>query len=391
MNVIYDNEYIVGVILPDSLTSIGDYAFSRCSKLESVVIPARVTSIGNYAFSSCSKLASVGIPADVTDIGYGAFGYCSSLESVTIPAGATIESSAFQFCSKLLFTVSGTGSYSTLDEGKMLIKDGKELAAYPSASGAVELPGSITSIGRDAFYQCSSLTGITIPSSVTSIGMQAFSFCSGLTAVTVPATVTSIGTYAFYSCSNLTSITIPAGATIESSAFQFCSKLLFTVSGTGSYSASDDGKMLIKDGKELAAYPSANGAVTTLPNSITAIGNNAFYSNNSLTSVAIPSGVTSIGNYAFYNCSNLTSVTIPSSVDSIGESTFSRCSSLESVTFAAGSSISAANFDAGSIDYPTFPGDLRAKYLGMGGGAGRYTTTRQSNDNTTAVWTKTPQ
>ncbi|MDR2535624.1 MAG: leucine-rich repeat domain-containing protein, partial [Treponema sp.] len=174
MNVIKNNQYIVGVILPNSLTSIGYSAFSGCSSLASVTIPGSVTSISNSAFSGCSNLR---------------------------------------------FTVTGTGSYRTLENGKILISNSNELAAYPSANGAVTIPGSVTSIGYSAFYGCTSLASVTIPGSVTSIGDSAFSWCTSLTSVTIPSSVTSIGNAAFYECSSLTSVTFAAGSNISEANF----------------------------------------------------------------------------------------------------------------------------------------------------------------------------
>jgi hypothetical protein len=95
-----------------------------------------------------------------------------------------------------VFTVTG-GSYSTHENGKILIKNSNELAAYPSANGAVTLPDSLTSIGDSAFRECAGLTSVTIPSGVISIGQSAFSGCGSLGSVTIPASVTSIGGSSF--------------------------------------------------------------------------------------------------------------------------------------------------------------------------------------------------
>ena len=136
------------IIIPNSVTSIGEGAFVDCSSLTSVTIPNSVTSIGDNAFVDCSSLTSVTIPNSVTSIGDGAFYKCSGLTSVTIS-------------------------------------------------------NSVTSIGQYAFSFCSGLTSVTIGNSVTSIGEGAFYGCSGLTSVTIPNSVTSIGDYAFYECTKL--------------------------------------------------------------------------------------------------------------------------------------------------------------------------------------------
>ena len=139
----------------------------------------------------------------------------------------------------------------------------------------VVIEDGVTSIGSDAFSDCTSLTSITIPNSVTSIGSWAFASCKSLTSITIPNSVTSIGTGAFADCYSFTSITIP--------------------------------------------------------NSVTSIVDYAFYGCMSLTSITIPNSVTSICKNAFRDCYSLTSITIPNSVTSIGNGAFEKCSSLTSI------------------------------------------------------------
>jgi hypothetical protein len=105
----------------------------------------------------------------------------------------------------------------------MLVRNGSELVAYPSASGAVTLPDSITSIGNQAFYGCTGLTGVSAPEAA-SIGQSAFNNCTGLTSVSAPA-ATSIGQYAFYGCTGLTGVSFPAATSIGNQAFYGCTGL----------------------------------------------------------------------------------------------------------------------------------------------------------------------
>jgi len=158
---------------------IADYAFSGCTRLTEIVIPDSVTHIGHYAFSSwhegyCTSLTSVVIGNGVTSMGEYAFSNCDSLTSVVIGDGVTsIGDGVFADCDSLTSVVIGNG---------------------------------VTSIGDSAFYSCDSLTSVVIPDSVTSIGAGAFSYCNGLTNVVIPDSITSIGSSPFYECCNLTSI-----------------------------------------------------------------------------------------------------------------------------------------------------------------------------------------
>jgi hypothetical protein len=167
----FNGEEIKDLTIPESVTSIGMYAFYDCEGLTSVTIPSSVTSIGMYAFYDCEGLTSVTIPSSVTSIGDTAFYGCSSLTSITVPNG-------------------------------------------------------VTSIGKFTFSKCTSLTSVTIPNSVTSIGSYTFSNCSGLNSVFIPNSVTSIGDGAFWDCNGLISATIGSGVkTIGSLVFGSCKEL----------------------------------------------------------------------------------------------------------------------------------------------------------------------
>ena len=157
------------VVIPNSVTSIGGFAFHKCESLTGVVIPNSVTSIGDRTFFGCSSLTEVVIPNSVTNIGKIAFSQCESLTEVVIPNSVTsIGEFTFSQCESLTEVV---------------------------------IPNSVTSIGEFAFSQCESLTEVVIPDSVTSIGKFAFAICCSLTEIVIPDSVTSIGDNAFGGCS----------------------------------------------------------------------------------------------------------------------------------------------------------------------------------------------
>lgn len=180
-------------------TEIGYNAFNNCS-LTSIIIPDSITTIGESAFEYCSSLTSVAIPNSVTSIGRNAFAYCSSLTSIVVNSGNSVYDSRNN-CNAIIETATNT-----------LIQGCQNTV----------IPNNITSIGENAFNSCSGLTSITIPNSVTSIGEGAFGGCTSLASITIPNTVTSIGNYTFSYCTGLTSITSLAitAPTIYSSTFK---------------------------------------------------------------------------------------------------------------------------------------------------------------------------
>ena len=226
-------------VIPSSVTSIGNNAFTCCKNLTSVTIPDSVTSIAYGVFQVCTSLMSVTIPDSVTSIGKFAFSYCTSLTNVTIPKSVTnIEERMFSNCTSLT---------------------------------NVKIPDGVTTIGQYAFYHCTSLTNVIIPDSVTGVGKYAFDTCTSLTSVRTGC----VGQYMFRSCSSLTNVTISVGATyIGSYAFSFCENLSSvvipgSVNGIGSNSFE---------------YCTSLTSVM-IPNSVKSIGYAAFSGCKSLTDV----------------------------------------------------------------------------------------------------------
>ncbi len=171
---------------------------------------------------------------------------------------------------------------------------------------SITIPNSVTSIGNDAFYNCTGLKSITIPNGVKSIGNYAFN-SSGLTSIMIPNGVVSIGNYAFSHCFRLTSITIPSSVTsIGDLVFDNCSVLKeFIVSEQNQNYSTIDGVLFSKDKNVLINYPNAKSSKYSIPNNVDSIGFCAFFHCSGLTSITIPSSVNSIGDYAFSHCSGL--------------------------------------------------------------------------------------
>ncbi len=341
--------------IPESVTKIGDGAFSDCSNLTSVVIPDSVTDMGWNAFSGCTKLESVNIPINMTSIAWSAFSGCTSLKSLSIPNSITrIDVYAFSGCSGLT---------------------------------SIIIPDSVTSIGDHAFNQCTGLTSVKISENIISIPFSLFENCSSLASVIIPEGVTSIGSSAFSGCRSLTSVTIPATVTsIENNAFQrISSNAVFNVqceSAGWDYAAKNDYKCAVEhnyvDGvctrcgidtsivdygkcgtdltwklnNENVLTISGTGAMTNytyqqkapwgtgiaqviFEEGVTSIGNYAFDWCTKLTNVTIPEGVTRIGDSAFRYC-KITHLTIPSTVTSIGNQTFYCCDKLTDVAIPEG-------------------------------------------------------
>ena len=363
--------------IPDTVTAIAAYAFRSCLNLTTVVIPDGVTAIDTGTFQYDQDLSSITIPASVTSIGENAFDYCYRLNNVyyggsesqwnqiaiaegndwlakaavhfnsTEPkepaSGYCGDNVTWSFQDGVL-TIEGTGPIYDADYGSdwewpmrnyvretHTIKIGSGvtsigISAFSSFYNvtSVTIPDTVTAIGDDAFTQCYKLTNVVIPSGVTTIGQYAFADCSRLTGVTIPASVTTIGQRAFSGCDSLTGVTVPASVTSIGQVAFSGEKLtgIHVASGNPVYNSAD-GVLFNADRTTLYSYPSGKSGSYSIPASVTAIAEEAFYNCRSLTGVTIPNSVTTIGVDAFAYCVSLTGVTIPNSVTAIGVGAFS--------------------------------------------------------------------
>ncbi|MGI6497176.1 MAG: leucine-rich repeat domain-containing protein [Kiritimatiellia bacterium] len=263
------------VVIPETLggypvRGIAFNAFVHCDSLTAVTLPNSLRNIGEGAFLLCSSLAAVTIPNGVTNIHDGAFVFCESLADITIPASViSIGERVFYSCFSLTNITVAAGNPSFVDiDGVLCDINGTTLLQCPGGrSGAYTIPDSITTIGGGAFYSCASLTAVAIHKGVTSI--TPFNFA------------------AFSACTSLTSIDVAAD--------------------NPNY-ASSGGVLFNKTLATLIHYPNGLHGAYTIPDGVTAIGDDAFRYSAFLTSVTIPGSVTSIGEGAFADCPLLASV-----------------------------------------------------------------------------------
>ncbi len=356
---------LTSVTIPNSVTSIGSAAFFNCTGLTSLTFDNSVTSIGSYAFNGCTGLTSITIPNSVTSIGERAFYNCTGLTSVTIGNGVTsIGSSAFSGCTGLTsvtipnsVTSIGSAAFFNCTGLTSLTFDNSVTSigsyAFNGCTGltSITIPNSVTSIGERAFYNCTGLTSVTIGNGVTSIGSWAFSGCTGLTSVTIGNGVTGIGESTFYNCTSLTTVTIPNSVTsIGAYAFAYCTGLTAitipnSVTSVGKYAFEDcTGLTSVEwNAKQCAGWSS----VEVSP----------FYSvKDKITSFTFGDEVRRIPAYLCYDMNQLTSITIPNSVTNIGECAFYKCTGLTSMYVLAGTppSIESTTFYKVPTDIPIY-------------------------------------
>lgn len=345
-------ERLTKVNLPDTLSSIGYFAFENCTSLASISLPwnskGGLTTIREDAFHGCTSLQEIEVPNTVTELGAGAFQYCEALESVTLSSNLTsIKNDVFYGCSSLK---------------KMVIPEG------------------VTTIGISAFGWCTALESVTLPSTLTTIYSEAFLDCPKLLSVTIPKNVTTIGKQAFgyirkqpntenftiygYAYSKADTYADDNGLTFVMLGGTCGSDLNFTITGdetagyvltiTGSGTmnkyttgtdvinsapwnsiAKDIVKVEMQGGTNIGAGAFAcmeRLESVTLPSTLVTIEKNAFKGCTSLKTIVIPEGVSTIHYGAFYDCTSLSSVTLPDSLTSIEDCAFCNCPNLKKIT-----------------------------------------------------------
>lgn len=344
------------ILLPKSVTSIDDRAFSSCHSLNKVVIYENsVKTIGMAAFEYCSSLADIVLPEGVTTIARSAFWGCSSLSRIDLPEGVTtIGHSAFYGCEKLssvklpnsLTTIEGFAFYFCKGLVSVVIPNSVKSIEYEAFNGcsalkSIVLPEGMTLIKKWTFADCSSLVDVTLPSTMTTLEYGAFENCTSLRSVTIPNSVNTVDA-PFYGCSSLsdikvpdylyetsifsgtgiTDITVPEGTTVVGS-FADCTKLASITFPEG-----------IKALTDFSGCSSLRAI--DIPDGVSVIGSALFRGCVNLTKVTIPNSVVSLEWFAFSDCSSLTRITIPNHIATISSGAFSGCSLLTNVTLGSG-------------------------------------------------------
>ena len=431
------------ISIPNSVTSIGDSAFYVCVSLTAITVSG-----GNANYSSENGIlfnkdkttllrypagktdTSYTVPDSVTTLGNRAFERCSSLSSVSIHNGVTsIGSDVFEGCDSLTtITVSGGNANYSSENGVLFNKDKTTLLKYPAGKDdtSYTVPGSVTSIRVSAFSGCVSLSSVTIPNGVKSIGEFAFEDCVSLSSISLPDSITSIGIGAFGWCISLSSVTIPNGVTsIRESTFDGCRSLTsitihdnikslpwpafegctslteITVSGGNAYYCSENGVLFNKDKTTLLKYPAGKTDTSyTVPDSVTTIVDEAFEECTSLTEInvsggnanyssengvlfdkdkttlwkypagkndtsyTVPDSIEIIEIYAFYGCASLSSVNIGDGTTIIGDYAFEGCTSLTSIAVSSDNAnyktVNGALYDKTGMSLICCPGGIES-------------------------------
>lgn len=381
-----NNTAITSVVLPDSITSIGEKAFNGCESLtsvlfgknsqlssigpgafnycyslESITIPESVTNIGSEAFNYCCGLRSVmfGENSQLTSIGEGAFNWCESLESITIPASVTsIGEWAFVECyrlvevwnlSKLNITAGSEDNGYVGYYAKRVETEPNESYVYTDENGYViyydgKVKALINYTGNE--------TKLTIPDDITELNCFALSDCYNITSVTFGenSQLTSIGSDTFYGCTNLQTYDDGTASYLGNSENHYLVLVSVISKEITSFTIDDKTKFIwssafsecrvlesIENTQNILcigsyAFEHCNNLKTfTIPYGVTTIEDGTFFCCTNMQTITIPETVTSIGQSAFEGCNNLKSISIPNSVTSIGNKAFYECKKLENI------------------------------------------------------------
>ena len=378
---------LTSIEIPDSVTYIGDYCFWNCNRLQKIKLSKKIQTINQGLLEGCSSLTEIEIPEGVESIGYAAFRSCDKLTTITLPASLTyITGSALTRLSRLTEVKVADGNNSfKFENGMLLSKDGKTMYMALLTLTEINVPNGVVSIIGDGLSG-SSATKIILPDTVSSnFGGAVFNGMNKLTTIelsgtsknlklvdgnlysydgkrfikymgssknftvpegvetllngcitksmttlNLPSTLKVIEGWSLTGMSGVKLLNIPASVTTMYTYSFHDNTKLRVAEGNATYKSIDDVLILNKAGTKVI-MASRNATTYNIPNTVTEIGQNAFYYCNKMTSINIPDSVTTIGAKAFYSCSSLKEITIPQSVTSIGADAFIYCENLTAI------------------------------------------------------------
>ena len=375
---VFKNNDLSGkLVIPDSITKIGDFVFRECKSLTAIIIGNKVTTIGNNAFDNCSSLESIDISDSVVEINFATFRNCELITSIIIPHSVTkigdygfykcglktltlpdtlktigayafsnndlksviipntfskINGSIFNNCQELTAIIAlPNNPYYCTENGVLFSKNKQTLVTCPTGKlrSPYVIPDYVTTIGNNVFAGSKTITSVgligsgaylEIPDSVTKIDEGAFSSCAELVTVELPDSITNIGTGIFKDCGKLTSIILPKKITkIPIETFKWCTSLKSIKIPDSVTKIEQNAFAFCRQIGTIGLYGS--DACLEIPNSVINIEQGAFNSCGA-TTVVLPDSITDISSYVFPGCTELTSIVLPNSLTGLYGNTF---------------------------------------------------------------------
>ena len=378
---------LTSIEIPDSVTYIGEHCFYDCNKLQKIKLSKKIQTINPYLLYGCSSLTEIKIPEGVKSIGYAAFRSCDKLTTITLPASLTsLSGAALNGLSRLTEVKVADGNNSfKFENGILLSKDGKTMYMALLTLTEINVSNGVVSILGDSLIG-SNATKIILPDTVSSnlsgmvfngmnklttielsstsknlklVDGNLYSYdgkrfikymgssknftvpegvetllngciTKSMTTLNLPSTLKVIEGWSLTGMSGVKLLNIPASVTTMYTYSFHDNTKLRVAEGNATYKSIDDVLILNKAGTKVI-MASRNATTYNIPNTVTEIGQNAFYYCNKMTSINIPDSVTTIGAKAFYSCSSLKEITIPQSVTSIGADAFIYCGNLTAI------------------------------------------------------------